>query len=143
MGEIRVGRGRSAVWVTGALADDLTDRLRQHIGPLVDRVEDAAAKVQRQAERTWPQKTGKSRRGFRRVLTISADGMRFEVTILNRERYTKYIRSTKLGTRRDATRLRSPLQAEIIKPSRAETRALRKVLPQMLAELLEKRVIRG
>lgn len=131
------------MWVTGALAEDLTERLRQHVGPLIDRVEESAARVQRDAERVWPEKTGKSRRGFRRVLTISSDGLRFEVTILNREPYVKYIRSTKLGARRDATRLRSPLQAEVIKPSRKEQRELRKVLPLMLADILDRKVLRG
>lgn len=140
---IRVGKGRSAVWVTGSIAEDITRDLREAVGPVLDELEAAAEGVLDAARKKWPVKSGKSRDSFRTVTTISGDGYRVEVTTLNKYRYVRYIKSSKRGKKPDATRYRSPLIELIRKPTSKERRRMKKVLPGILAKHLEREVLNG
>lgn len=133
---IRVGRGRSSVTIDGPLAEGLKRELREALGPVAERMQAEADAIVTNAQKDWPVKTGQSREAFDTVLTVSPGSFKVEVSVLNRAAYTKYIKSTKKGKRRDATRLRSPLQALVAKPAREATKMLRKELPGVLAKAL-------
>jgi hypothetical protein len=133
---IRVGRGRSAITIDGPLADGLERELREVLGPVVDRMQAEADRIMSSAQKEWPVKTGESRAAFDTVLTVNPGSFKVEVSVVNRATYTKYIKSTKQGKRRDATRLRSPLQTLVAKPAREATKMLRKELPGVLAKAL-------
>ena len=143
MARLRYGRGRSQVWLDGPLGEKLEDRLREVLGPIVPEMEKAAAQVIKDAQRNWPIQTGKSRDAFFTALTVEGQFTKVTVTILNRYDYVRYIRSTKRGKKRNAERIRSPARELVIKPSRKAARELKKVLPGLVAEAIERGVFRG
>lgn len=141
---IRYGKGRASVWLEGALAENIEFELRRALGPVYDELEKAADQVLVDARKAWPVRTGDSRDGFFTTLTIHGHGWELTVSIMNRYEYTRYIRSTKLGKRRDATRIRSPSSVHVVRPSRKAARRLAKhVLPGLLKSILEREVLDG
>ena len=106
---IRVGRGRNAITLEGLDADIIEAELNAQVGDILDVLKEQATIIRKNAQDTWPVKTGKSKDGFYEIVTIVDDGERLEVSILNKEPYVPYIKSTKVGTEIDAIRNRSPL----------------------------------
>jgi hypothetical protein len=72
-------------------------------------LKEQATEIRKNAQATWPVKSGKSKEGFYEITTIVNEGAGLEVSILNKEPYVPYIKSTKVGTEMDAVRNRSPL----------------------------------
>lgn len=133
---IRVGKGRSAITIDGPIADGLEQELRAILGPLAVKMDQEAIQIMEDAQAEWPVESGKSRDAFSTVLTVVPGTFQIEVSILNKAPYTRYIKSTKVGKKEDATRIRSPLQKLVVKPSRAVTKRLKKELPLILAKAL-------
>jgi hypothetical protein len=106
---IRVGRGRNAITLEGLDADIIEAELNAQVGDILDVLKEQATIIRKNAQDTWPVKTGKSKEGFYEIVTIVDDGEKLEVSILNKEPYVPYIKSTKVGTEMDAIRNRSPL----------------------------------
>ena len=106
---IRVGRGRNAITLEGLDADIIEAELNAQVGDILDVLKEQAVEIRKNAQATWPVKTGKSKEGFYEIVTIVDDGEKLEVSILNKEPYVPYIKSTKVGTEMDAIRNRSPL----------------------------------
>jgi hypothetical protein len=104
---IRVGRGKSAVVLEGLDADEIERELNAELGDIMDVLRDQAKIIREKAQDKWPVKTGKSKAGFYEITTIDADIL--EVSILNKESYVPYIKSTKVGEEENAVRNRSPL----------------------------------
>ena len=106
---IRVGRGRNAITLEGLDADIIEAELNAQVGDILDVLKEQATIIRKNAQDTWPVKTGKSKEGFYEIVTIVDDGEKLEVSILNKEPYVPYIKSTKVGSEMDAIRNRSPL----------------------------------
>ena len=106
---IRVGRGRNAITLEGLDADIIEAELNAQVGDILDVLKEQAVEIRKNAQATWPVKTGKSKEGFYEIVTIVDDGEKLEVSILNKEPYVPYIKSTKVGSEMDAIRNRSPL----------------------------------
>ena len=106
---IRVGRGRNAITLEGLDADIIEAELNAQVGDILDVLKEQATIIRKNAQDTWPVKTGKSKEGFYEIVTIVDDGEKLEVSILNKEPYVPYIKSTKVGSEMDAVRNRSPL----------------------------------
>ena len=134
---IRVGRGRTAVMIEGALAGELDRELRKLLGPVADRMQQEADQIIRDARSVWPIKTGRSRDSWETVLTVLPGTFEVEVSMLSDLKYVRYILSTKVLTVDLATRRRSPLQAHVRKPARAAERVLKKELPAILGRALQ------
>ena len=133
---IRVGKGQSAVMIDGPLADGLEKQIRELLGPVAVKMQEEADLILTEAQREWPVDSGKSKKGFFTALTVTPGSFRIEVSIINKTPYTWFIKSTKVGKEEDATRIRSPLQTLVAKPSRKVTRRLKKELPAILAAAL-------
>jgi hypothetical protein len=130
---IRVGRGRSAVTITGPLADGIERDLRQILGPVTDVMERAAEEVLNDSIRpNWPVKSGDSLKAWDTRLQVEPGQWKVAVELYNPLKYTRYIKSTKRGRRRDAVRVRSPLQKDALRPARAK---LKEIKPQLIDAL--------
>ena len=138
---IKVGKGRSQVTVTGALAEDLMRDFRQILAPVNDAMQAEADKIMdTEIKWKWPVKSGKSRESMETVLRVDPGSSVVEVVFRNDQPYIRFIRSTKVGKREDKTRIRSPLVTHIRKPARAARRVLAKrTLPPLLAGAIQKR----
>jgi len=136
--KIRVGKGKSSVTIEGALAQDLFKELQDNLGPVIDEIQNSADQVLKEANETWPVKTGRSLAGFFTVPTIT--DLEIEISILNEYKYVRYIKSDKLGKKDSGTRNRSPLQTDIRKPARAQRKILKKTLPKILGEALQEAI---
>jgi len=134
---IRVGKGRSAVSIDGPIGDGFEREIRELLGPVLDEIERTADEILATARLEWPVKSGASRDGWRKVLTIMPGEFTVEVSMLNSEPYVPFIRSTQVGNSEDATRIRSPLQTLIRKPATLAKRELKKSLPKILASAIE------
>lgn len=135
---IKVGKGRSEVTITGALADDLERELRQLLGPVADELQREADRIlQEEILPNWPVKTGQSRDGWKTSLRVHPDSFEVEVVIFNDLDYTRYVKSTRVGAKKDATRLRSPFQEHVRKPVLAAEKQLATRLAEVLASHLQ------
>lgn len=123
--------------ITGALADDLEREVMELLGPMGERLQDEADAILEEAKKNWPRKTGRSAEAWRTELTVNPGTWEVEVSMLNSADHTKYIKSTKVGTKDDATRIRSPLQEHVRKPARASKKQLKRDLPELLAKAIE------
>jgi hypothetical protein len=132
---IRIGRGRAAITLEGLEADQIEAELNAQVGDILDVLKEQTTIIRKNAQATWPVKTGKSKDGFYEITTIIDGGERLEVSILNKEAYVPYIKSTKVGTEIDIVRNRSPL-GEMRK---AANRA-RKDIALMLKATLEQKL---
>jgi hypothetical protein len=132
---IRIGRGRNAITLEGLDADQIEAELNAQVGDILDVLKEQAVEIRKNAQATWPVKTGKSKDGFYEITTIIDGGERLEISILNKEPYVPYIKSTKVGTEMDAVRNRSPLGE-----MRKTANKARKDIALMLKATLEKKL---
>ena len=80
--EVRVGKGQSAVAISGALAGGLLDELKEAMGEGVYAVlDDEGRRLTESARATWPVKTGKSRDGLDYYIRIDPDGGKVEAVV--------------------------------------------------------------
>jgi hypothetical protein len=136
---IRVGRGKNSITLSGLEADFLEKSLRESIGPLIKEMEDKADIIINNAQKTWPIKTGASKEGFYKIITLINE-YSFEISILNKQPYVPYIKSTAVGTEPDAVRLRSPIQTELKQPLKKIQKELNVELPKLLNKLLSEKI---
>ena len=141
MSVIKVGKGRRTVTITGPLAEDLEREIRELLGPVADELQRAIDEVLAEAKKVWPVVSGKSRDSLKTAIRFPGDGFLVEVIAYSDERYVKFIKSTKVGKRQDATRLRSPFVAHVRTPALGRRRELRRRLPLILAEAIEDGVL--
>ena len=134
---IRVGRGRNAITLEGLEADQIEAELNAQVGDILDVLKEQATIIRKNAQDTWPVKTGKSKDGFYEITTIIDDGERLEVSILNKEPYVPYIKSTKVGTELDVVRNRSPL-GEMRKAANKARKDIALMLKAVLEDKLKK-----
>lgn len=134
---IRVGRGRNAITLEGLEADQIEAELNAQVGDILDVLKEQAVEIRKNAQATWPVKTGKSKDGFYEITTIIDDGQRLEVSILNKEPYVPYIKSTKVGTELDVVRNRSPL-GEMRKAANKARKDIALMLKAVLEDKLKK-----
>lgn len=134
---IRVGRGRNAITLEGLEADQIEAELNAQVGDILDVLKEQATIIRKNAQDTWPVKTGKSKDGFYEITTIIDDGQRLEVSILNKEPYVPYIKSTKVGTELDVVRNRSPL-GEMRKAANKARKDIALMLKAVLEDKLKK-----
>jgi len=132
---IRIGKGKAAVEITGFEADMFEAELRAALGPIIERMEEKADSIIYEAKKTWPVKTGKSKDGLYKQLTIVDDRI-VEVSILDREPYVKFIKSTKVGTKNNMVRIRQPIRTEIAIPVKKAQKELKAELPALLESAL-------
>jgi len=141
---IKVGKGRSEVTIDGALGEDLEAELRGILGPVVDEMEAEANRIlQEEIGPKWPVKSGKSRDAWTTSLRVQPGELSVEVVLSNPYNYTRYIKSTKVGEKEDATRIRSPLSVHVRKPAKAAVKELAQRLPDVIARALEEGVLDG
>lgn len=139
MARIRVGRGRSAVTIEGPDAAEIEQTIRRILGPVADEIQAEADRIiEEEIRPNWPQDSGRSLDGFTTALQLDPGEFRVSVAIINEVPYIRFIRSTKVGTDDNATRLRSPIVAHVRRPVRAAERAL----GRRLVEILEKHLSR-
>lgn len=132
---IRVGRGKASIIIEGPLADGIQDDILGALGPIGDRMMQLAGDVADRARAQWPVWTGKSRDGIATRLQIEPDNLvvRAEVYTVD---YAKYILSTKVETKRKATRLRSPFVQLVRAPLRlAQAELKAEAVPLLEAHL--------
>ena len=135
--KIRVGRGRSAVTIDGPLAADLSQEIDGILGPVMDDLRREAQQILDDAQKKWPVKTGKSKDSFELVTTVIPGTFEVEVSILSDLKYVRYIKPTKGGKDDNATRIRSPLQAHLLKPARKGKMERIKRLTEVLAAAIQ------
>ncbi len=136
---IEVGKGRAQVTISGPLADGLEAELRELLQPVIDQLErETQGILDGEVAPNWPRKTGRSARSWRRTLRLVPGELAVESIMISDEAYTRYIKSTKVGDRDEATRIRSPLVAHVRKPATVARRRLRKILPAVIGEHLDK-----
>lgn len=133
---IKVGKGRAEVTIEGSIADNLEREIRGLLGPVVDAMDAEADKILANIQKEWPVKTGKSRDAWAKFLRVQPSTFIVEVVLSNPYDYVRYVKSTKVGSDDNATRLRSPLQTLVRKPAREAEKALKTELPAILAKRL-------
>ena len=132
---IRLGRGRGSVTIEGALADDLTAQIKELLGPVFDEMEREADAALADIKATWPVDEGTSLAAWHKELRLHPDSFKVEIALVNSAPHTRYIKSTKVGEKVAATRLRSPL-SDARKRASAARRALKKSLPGVIERAL-------
>jgi len=133
---IRYGKGKTAVTLEGLEAKEIEASLKASFGPVIDALQSAAEKVISAAEKTWPIKTGASKDSFYTVITLSSD-TKIEVSILNKQPYVPYIKSTKVGKEEGEVRNRAPLQTEIKGPAKVLQKELKLEIPKIFSEFIK------
>lgn len=107
---IRIKHGRTSAIVRGPSAAELEAMVRRAMGPAVELLEQARNDVWDIHYLLWPVFTGNSRKSFEKYLLIDVNKYKIEALMRTDEPAVRYMRSTKHGTKKDATRLRYPLQ---------------------------------
>lgn len=133
---IKVGKGKAEVTITGVLADGLEAQLREALGPVGDTIDGVAGRIQATAKADWPVKSGRSRDAITRSLRVHPDAFLVESVIYSDVPYAYYIISTKIGTKNDSLRPRSPFQELLRKPAKAATSELKTTLPEVIGRAL-------
>jgi len=105
---IRVGKGRASVTITGPIADGLEAQVRDALNGSLGAMEAEADDIIATTRRTWPIASGTSRDALHREVRVQPGGWAVDVVIATVD-YAKFITSTKVGTQRDATRIRNPI----------------------------------
>lgn len=136
MKTIRVGRGKNAIEVTGALADGMLGELRSALGPVLQEIEQEAAQILADAKKSWPVDSGTSRDSLYSTIQLDPDQSSIGAQILSTESYSRYIESSKVGRKKDAVRLRFPMRELLIVPAKTAQNRLKTVLPAILARHL-------
>lgn len=95
--EIRVGKGQSAVAITGALAGTLVDELKKAMGEGVfDVLDNEGRRLTESTRATWPVRTGRSRDALDYHIRIDPDAGKIEA-VVGTVGYGRYIQTTKIG----------------------------------------------
>jgi hypothetical protein len=123
-GGVRVG--------VGVRVEGVVDALRDRINAIV---EGQAVQIYLAARERWPVRTGRSRSQIF-VEDVSA-GPVIAHRVGNTSPYARFIRSTKLGEKARAVRMRFVLTRELGDPVRAARRALPGLVAPVVRELLE------
>lgn len=116
MQTIRIKHGRTSAIVRGPDAAELEAMVRRAMGPAVELLERARDDVWSIAKLTWPIFTGNSRASFEPYLLVDLNRYRVEAGMRSDDPAVRFIKSSKHGTKRDSTRIRSPLQADLRRP---------------------------
>lgn len=140
---IRIKHGRTSAIVRGPSAAELEAMVRRAMGPAVELLERARDDVWDIAKLTWPVFTGASRASFEPYLLVDLNKQRIEAGVRSDEPAVRYIKSTKHGTKRDATRVRSPLQADLRRPMSDAAKAIAPELRDAVQRSLTDEVRRG
>lgn len=133
---IKVGRGRTEVTITGALADGLEAELREALGPVGTTMQEEADAILKAAKAAWPVKSGESRDSLKTALRVHPGEFKVEVQLYSPLAYVRYVKSTKVGDKEDAVRNRSPFQDLLRKPAREAEKKLATVLPGVIGRAL-------
>ena len=129
--------------ITGPTAVELEEMVRRVLGPALDVMQSEVEPIRQRLLEEWPVKTGRSRDAWEMVTQIDPDRMRAGIELHNPLVYVRYIKTTKEGRRRLATRVRSPLQTEVRRPMSVVRRKLRRRFRRLLPVLLQQEVNRG
>ena len=108
---------------SGAIRLDMDDTLErmmraaaERVAPgVLDRIDTAVTRIEAEATRRWPVKTGKSRDGLASHTIITPDGDHIRGTVMNDVFYARYVKSFKNslnGKSAMVTLLMKPIQAE-------------------------------
>lgn len=136
---IKVGKGRSEITITGDLAGQLEDKLREALGPVADHIEYKADSIlARDILPNWPVKSGKSRAAWDVALRVIPGRLSFEAILTNKYRYVRFIRSDKRG-KSGGNRLIHPMTVLVRKPANEARKQLKKELPALIGSMLDKR----
>lgn len=138
---IKVGKGKAEVTISGPIADGLEAELRALLPDMIEEMEREADQIlEVDIGENWPERTGRSLDGWFKSIRIQPDSFIVEVVLDNPWKYVRYIRSTRILWRANATRIRSPFSEHGRKPATKARRRLKKVLPAMLAAALQREV---
>lgn len=141
---IKVKSGRSWATVTGPTAVELEALVREAFGPAIARGEAEMEKIRKEhIDVDWPVKTGTSRDAWHVSVALDPSKLKAWVTLDNPNAYVRYIRTTREGKSRDATRSRSPLQTEVRKPVAEAKKILVPEFKRLLVEFLKTKVFHG
>jgi len=133
---IKVGKGRCEVTIDGALASSLETELREALGPVGTTMQSAADGILKDARADWPVKSGKSKASLADSLRVHPDSFQVEVVLYSPLSYVRYIKSTKVGSKDESVRDRSPFQDLLRKPAREAEKTLAKTLPGVVGKAL-------
>ena len=128
----------------GSSIDDIERDMVDLLGPILEEIQREADQIHaKEIAAHWPVKTGRSLRAWDTQRHLDADLMTVATDLVNPYKYTRYIKSTKDSLQEDAVRMRSPLSALVRKPATKARRRLKKTLPLMLADLVQRMIDRG
>lgn len=122
-GGVRVGIGADVQ------IEELRDRLH-------DVVEARSLAIYMAARARWPVRTGRSRDAI--IAEDISAGPRVAYRVGNESPAARFIRSTKIGRERGATRLRYALTVELGNPVRAAKKELPREIAPIVREVLER-----
>lgn len=142
MQTIRIKHGRTSAIVRGPDAAELEAMVRRAMGPAVELLERARDDVWAIHKLTWPIFTGRSVASFEPYLLIDVNRYKVEALMRTDEPAVRYTKSTKHGTKRDATRLRYPLQ-ELRRDMAGMAKAIKPELRDAVQRALTDEVRRG
>lgn len=131
---LKVGKGRNEVTLSGALADGLEAELRAALGPVGERMQAEGDRILKAAREQWPVWSGTSRDSLATSLRVHPEGFAVEVVIFSPLEYVRYIKSTRVGDKKNEVRPRSPLQDLLRKPAREAEKLLATELPAIIAK---------
>ena len=144
MAVIKVGKGRSEVTITGALAVEIDAEIREILGPVADEMQDVIDQKLDEARAVYPELTGAARKSLKSALRVDPGSFTIEVIAFSQGiRYTFFIKSTKVRRRQDMVRLRSPFVEHVRKPVIASRQFLLERLPQILADTINDGALSG
>jgi hypothetical protein len=143
IGVVRVKSGRSSMVIRGPDAAAIEAELRSIFGPAVNAAENHIDAVYADMQRTFPVFTGAARKSFEKYILVTPAQYRIEVGLRSDLPAVRFIKSTKHGTRRNATRNRSPLQTDVMQPIKARAPEYKAQAEKLLEEALRRMVSRG
>lgn len=139
---VRVKSGRASITLSGPDAADVEREILSCLGAVANESIRLAEEVKRQAQETWPIKSGTSRDMLAVALLVTPAKYRAEAIVIGAE-YARFIKSTKRGRERDAVRIRRPVAVDLGEPGKVAKKALRMKLPAILADDLRRRLLHG
>lgn len=138
IGTIRVKVGRSSIVVRGDDAAKIEADLRRVYQPMIEAGKVRADRIHADMMLTWPILTGRSRESFHPFILLDPARYKVEVGYRSDEPSVRYIKTTKRGRKRDQTRQRSPLQADLQQPMKAERKPYAEEAAKILVEHLRR-----
>jgi hypothetical protein len=138
IGTIRVKNGRSSMVIKGVDAAKVEADLRRVYGPMIEAGKRRADRIHAAMLLTWPILTGTSRTSFHPYILLDPAKYRLEVGYRSEDPSVRYIKTTKQGRKRDQTRLRSPMQSDLIAPMKEERKPYAEEASELLQEALRR-----